>query len=69
VIRHQAASVHNAAVPRGEFAQGVEVVTVIFGCVEAGTAVVAALDDVPGDAGKGQSCMSRHETPPLSSCS
>ncbi len=40
--------------------QGVEIAPVVFLGVEAGTAVVAALDDVPRDAGKGKARAAGH---------
>jgi hypothetical protein len=45
----------------GQFLQGIEITLVIIVGVEAGITVVAALYDVPGNAGNSKPGASRHD--------
>ena len=54
MMGHQHLSVNRAAEARGELSQFVEIAVVIFFCLETNRAVIATLDDMPGDAGQAQ---------------
>ena len=60
VIGHQHVSMDGAAELGGEFLQEMQVVLVVFFGIETCRAVVAALDDVPGDAGDGEARATGH---------
>jgi hypothetical protein len=56
-----ARGVYCALKAHGQFSQVIEIEAVIFVGVEAGSTIVASLDDVPGDAGKAQADATGHD--------
>jgi hypothetical protein len=60
MIGHQHIGMDGAAEALGLFGQVVEVAAVVFLSVKAHRAVVATLDDVPGDAGDTQAGAAGH---------
>jgi len=60
VIGHQHVGVDAAVEAAGETGQFVQITSVVFLRAEAHAAVVASLDDVPGDAGDSQTGSAGH---------
>src|SRR3989338_5764860 len=60
MVGHQHVSMDSAAELGGKFLQVMQVELEVFFGVETYRTVVAALDDVPGDAGDGKACAARH---------
>lgn len=65
VVGHQDIGVHRAAFTTGDLAQILQVPYVVDLREEAGTTIVAALDDVLGDAGQVEARRSWHATAAL----
>jgi hypothetical protein len=60
MIRHQAIGMYTAAIFGGLLIQGIKVERVVAVIVEAGAAIIFALDDMPGYAGYDQADTTWH---------
>ena len=61
VIGHEHVGVDGTTEALGQFSQEIQIEAIIVIREEAHRAVVAALDDVPGDAGEAQAGSARHD--------
>ena len=60
MVRHEHIGMYGASEPVGEFLEVVQVVLVVGFGMKADRAVIAALDDVPGNAGERQAGAAGH---------